>query len=612
MNAPKTKRGKILLSLVIVVILLGSPGCATRHARSQPGLGWSTSPPAYRDQPHLYPATRYTWDGRVARHGLHGKLSRAIEEETARRQGSAWLISGDALFYSLFVGVPVLFVTGTCTFIVELPVSLISDTLMIPSDLAAIRRYEADGAFLEEALLGSGWPVTAEELRRRYRPANANPVIREFLEQPETPAFADKILLLIETDVGLPVIAAAAHLDAHTANRLVEHVADEPHYRRVLERLAQNPDIPDETLMRLATLSLTPPHRYLQPLLADNPSASTAHLETLLPPDIEEAKLPHETLNAMEKIAAHPAVSETLLTRLAESPAPGVFHAVSANPNTPVEALAGMADRGIHAAQRRLVEHPDATPEQLETLSRLDRPDLLSSIAVHPAATPETLLWLERGVDARARRGRDMALRLARHPATPPEALYRLSEWEDAEIDTALARHADTPAETITIIAGRAEGGTMAGRRLMHALAGNPYAPEWFLLERSEEAGGRSPSELRRALVGNPATPSAGLLHFVEDLRIGLELLQHPNVTAEVVEGAAIAACHPGWVMYGDEPPPLVVLEAAARHPLVTREALVQMNKRVEVLERGSTRERYPGRLRAIQRSLQEAEARFE
>lgn len=156
----------------------------------------------------------------------------------------------------------------------------------------------------------------------------------------------------------------------------------------------------------------------------------------------------------------------------------------------------------------------------------------------------------------------------------------------------------------------------MAGNRLIRALAANPSTPEWFLLAQSKKATAPHTHELRRALVTNPATPSEGLVYFVDNLHfigVGVDLLRHPNVTAEIIERAVLSASRPGWVINGNQPTPLLVLETAAGHPLATRETLQHIRARTEQLEQNSrVRQQYDALLRAIRLRIEEAEANLD
>jgi len=349
-------------------------GCANRNARSAK---------PYTTIPHLYPATRYVVRGGVARHWM--------EKVPPSKSSGYWLLPPDLL--QIMVKETLAGAAGYIySIIIELPISLVGDTVLMPQDMHRVQDYEAGEDLFADVLFGDNWPVPAETLRTHYHWKNCDPLIRRFLESQETLHRRKKILCLIEAGAGLEYIAASDELDAEMAARLVEQVAGDNSVRfTTLNLLAKNPLTP-ETVM-LAIIKAGPYERWSpSPIegLIDNPSVTPEVLASLA----EAAEDPVVLI----KVVRHKSTSPSTLDRIAQRNILEVNRIIAKNPRADLETLESIAafSPGDPELDAALATNPKTPSDILHRIVE-DVSDpllgkwILRDVSLHHSASVETL-----------------------------------------------------------------------------------------------------------------------------------------------------------------------------------------------------------------------------
>ncbi len=385
--ARKVRRIYLLLLLFCSVITCG--GCATRNARSSS---------RYTTTPHSYPATRYALRGEVA--------AQWCDELVPESKSSGWLFPDD-LLQRLLLEFGVGALGYTYSLIVEVPISLVTDTVLLPLDIRRIRAFAADEEIFARALFGEEWPVSAETLRAHYHGNNCGPLIQRLLGNQDIPHRREKILCLIKAGVGLEQIAAYDELDAEMAENIMAQVAVEHPMRfGTLNILARNPLTPADVMIAIARAG---PYSKWSPSpmdqMLDNPSISSEVLDAL-----SEAV---ESPSLLIRVARHHSTSPATLDRIAQRNIAGVNRVIAAHPSARLQTLTAIAafspnDPEIDAA---LAENPGTLPEMLHRIVKnVSHPLLgkwiLRDVSLHPAANDEIWMLILEACD-----------RLDQHPA---------------------------------------------------------------------------------------------------------------------------------------------------------------------------------------------------
>ncbi len=385
--ARKVRRIYLLLFLLCSVITCG--GCATKNARSSS---------QYKTTPHSYPATRYALRGEIA--------AQWCDKLVPESKHSGWLLPDD-LLQSLLLELGVGALGYTYSLVFEVPISLVTDTVLLPMDIRSIRAFAAGEKHFSSALFGEDWPVSAETLRANYYWKNCNPLILRLLENQDIPHRREKILCLIEAGVGLEHIAAFDELDGEMAANIMAQVAVEHPMRfGTLNRLARNPLTPSDVLIAIVQAG---PYSNWSPSpleeMIGNPSVSSEVLDAL-----SEAV---EKPSLLIRVARHQSTSPATLDRMAQRNTAKVNSIIAANPSARLQTLKTIAalspnDSEIDAA---LAENPGTLPEMLNrVVKNVSHPLfgkwILRDVSRHPAAKDETLMLVLEACD-----------RLDQHPA---------------------------------------------------------------------------------------------------------------------------------------------------------------------------------------------------
>ena len=385
----RVKHIYLLLLLVCMVITQG--GCANRNARSAK---------PYNTVPHVYPATRYAVRGGVARQW--------VARMPPGKSSGYWLLPEDfgrILVRDIFVWT----VGYAYSIVIELPVSLVVDTMLLPKDMRRVKAFAAGEDLFAVALLGDKWPVPAETLRDHYHWKNCDPLINRLLQSRQTSCRREKIMCLIEAGAGLEYIAAIDDLDAEMAARLMDQVAVEhPARFGTLNTLAGNPRTPAGVMLSIikggpyGNWSPSPIER-----LISNPSVTPEVLDALADA-IQKPSL-------LVRVARHKSTSPATLARIAQRNIAAVNRVIADNPSIDLKTLESLAtlspgDAELDAA---LATNP-VTPSGIlhRIVKRVSDPLLgkyiLRDVSLHAAATEETLEIVLEACD-----------KLEQHPVAP-------------------------------------------------------------------------------------------------------------------------------------------------------------------------------------------------
>ena len=378
----------IYLILLLVSLAITQGGCANRNARSSSH---------YVKVPHYYPATRYAVCGSVARQWAAKMPS---------SKSSGWLFSED--FGRILVMDVFAWTAGYAySLVVELPVSLVADTVLLPKDIQRVRDYKSGEDFFFASLLGDNWPISVESLRTHYHWKNCDPLIQRFLEKQDAIHRKEKILSLIAAGAGLEYIAAIDDLDADMAQNIMTQVeVEHPMRFGTLNTLARNPLIPEEIMIQIM---LADPYDRWSPSplesLIDNPSVTPKVLNALAD-NIEKPSL-------LVRVARHKSTAPETLDRIAQRNIVSVNRVIAVNPSIRPETLKRIAERSSNDPELAalLATNPKTPSEMLHRIVEdvsdpLQGKWILRDVGLHPAANDETLRLILKTCD-----------KLDRHPA---------------------------------------------------------------------------------------------------------------------------------------------------------------------------------------------------
>ncbi len=384
---------------LVLCAVFTSGGCATRNARHAP---------AYASTPHVYPATRYALRGDVARHWVN-------KAPPGKRSGY-WLFPDD---FMRTLAMELL--AGTCGYIyslsVEVPISLVADTVLIPMDAKRVAVYNRDSRCFREALLGDGWPVSSEELLRCYHPDTGEEPVKTLVANPAYPQCREKLERLADTGIALDQIASTPHLDDALGKLLLERAKSAPGDMLlfVLHAITKNPVTPPATLLAAARAE----HRNnvgIHRILAEHSRATTDVLSVLLDAaePTEEGSLKTDRLVVLMLAARHPAQTPALLLRYLQVGDSAVSRSVVSHANADEAVLNAALDQFIEWRSvdnaHSVARHRNTTPALLHRIAigligpmadSRDEPlmrqtlyglsSLLYDIANHPDVERETL-----------------------------------------------------------------------------------------------------------------------------------------------------------------------------------------------------------------------------
>jgi len=385
------------LALLVVCVVMTFGGCANRNARSAE---------SYTSSPHLYPATRYALRGEVAQHW--------VDRVPPSQSSGYWLFPSD--FMKVLVMEILAGTTGyVYSVVVEVPISLAVDTVLIPMDVKQTRAFKRRSDYFTEALLGEEWPVSPETLRQYYQPGIGDEPIRELVERPASPHYRARIETLAEAGIGLLILANSPAMDNELGMRLVERARspDQPTFL-VFYQLVTNPATPVATLLTVARTDnpgILGVHRYLAEDSRSTPEILVALLDA---PEEREHGYPMPEREALLwRAVGHPAHTPDSLQRYAEKGG-ALSQMVARHPSATAPVLETVLERAIEARSYYVAEpvsvHPQATATLLhrlvagligpmveETPETLNADDLFSlsgflyNVSSHPAADRRTL-----------------------------------------------------------------------------------------------------------------------------------------------------------------------------------------------------------------------------
>lgn len=192
----------------------------------------------------------------------------------------------------------------------------------------------------------------------------------------------------------------------------------------------------------------------------DDPSASVVGFVKVLAPQLldQVAKYTHSQ-DTWRQIARHPAVSTNTLKWLMERRCMPVLWDIAELPSTTADMLAFMAEcaqptedhehaiSDTNALSKRIAQHPAATTETLDKLSKWASGSCAKLIAAHANVSNETVRYLLSTCQS------DHALYTIGHDTKDTEALDYLAQHISPDARLAAASNPHTPAETLLMLA---------------------------------------------------------------------------------------------------------------------------------------------------------------
>jgi hypothetical protein len=297
----------------------------------------------------------------------------------------------------------------------DLPISLATDSLLLPMDLHRRAQAARTVEYISLALYSTSTP-SPEEFMRRYDQAvceyHASSSVRTFVRQPAHAIPREKLLMLARTEAFTLELAGGSHMDEELAESILSQSLRPPGlHDMALRALADNAATPPAVIERLvAAIALEPRAHFIRARIAKNPKTPVPVLRGFaedpdlwpylvsnpaLPGDVLAAMLPGASVDALRIIAGHVHATVGMLERI-----------MAEHPSADADLLLRVieeADRRVHAgdahfvgpkrkAEDRLGQRPEVSAEQLAAAAaRAYAPGFLRTVAGHAAASRATL-----------------------------------------------------------------------------------------------------------------------------------------------------------------------------------------------------------------------------
>lgn len=507
--------GAGLIGVWILSLGLTGGGCANKNARRHYD---------YVSQPHSYPAVRYCARGRVVDDALN-----AIDF----KYESGWLMPGNLLQGLVLTGFFSMY-----SVVVELPVSAIVDTALLPYDWHRLREGNAGIKAYHMALLGDHWPVEDDYFDKHYVVLGSERAIDDFVAKGEDVAHArEKTERLIDAGYGLESLARSPLLTVDLAEKLIDKGSEWPVWTvdsqldRVLDYRAFQQSgrtiggIPDYMRWSFADFLR------MQVILNEqvNPDVLIAVAHASQPPAREHL------LHLMTGVNYPPETFRTLFTK-----APADLRAKAAsNTNAPPETLSFLAGhRGSDlAAELAMSSNPRTERSILASLARSDDIAVLEALAKNPALDGELLHQLALRCDDPEMR--PLARVVAGHQHADERTLSWLVDLQDAATGEVIVQRYEIPVEFLDRLVDAVDSGSEEGLRLGRAIIRHPGVMPATL----DRLARNHPRKLGATVVSVPAT-SAQTLAFLtpyatEDSWIGADIARHANVSLSMLRQLA-------------------------------------------------------------------------
>ncbi len=465
----------IKIVLLLAILCVWCCGCASLTVRKAD---------LYQQEPYLYPATvDHESRGLAPLVAFNKELPPLINI-----YGSSRICHPETCLIA-----PPAFVGGLAAYVlIDRPVAIVSDTLMLPYDMSRIRKHNRLVAYWE-SLFDGDQPDHAT-MQQNYIPLSIDPYIERYLSRDHV----DQGLLLdmIDAGVALHLIAANKHLDKKTFERLIAAAGNR---QEIIETLSRNEALQKEMVIRLSRVPIS--------------RQISLHL----------AKHPNTDEEAMLYLADHTSI-QGFLARY---------------PATPAAALAKLPDTHDYA----IAQHPNAAKKTLQRIAaKTDRALTLASIAGHQNADQELLEKLYQTGHLPVWRT------LSENPRTPPHILGKLIHKADDALLQNLARRDDLAPEMLPILLHSEHPGVraimlqrddidprMVHERALHETAQEPLRLLAAMTNLTEEVYGsiadKGEYATLLALARNPVVPETTLLRLLDqrDDQISRTVLNHPN-----------------------------------------------------------------------------------
>ena len=293
----------ILVVFFVVAFLVTGGGVAVHKARKHH---------KYQELPRPYPATRMNF----------GNPDWPVKE------------GGDILNFDSLISYVIL--------PVDLPISLVTDTVLLPLDLYRWRQQVVNMEYVSNALYSANMP-TADEFKRHYTPTYSLYVVHNYLCQPPEKVSQELLGMLFDAGVSSSLLCSSSRLDEDFARRLADRILTEANSTESLLLLVQNKNLSDDTLRRLAGLN----NEHLLPFVAGHERAS---------PDL------------LRNLARNPSLAEP----------------IARNRSAPPDVLSGLADNPKNVDL--LVQNNSTTPDVLLKMLPTVPVSRLNTIVGHPNA----------------------------------------------------------------------------------------------------------------------------------------------------------------------------------------------------------------------------------
>ena len=201
---------------------------------------------------------------------------------------------------------------------------------------------------------------------------------------------------------------------------------------------------------------------------------------------------------------------------------PNYHYYIALNPNTPPEILAELSLDNNEGVRKSVAQNPSTSVDVLRELSKNENETVRCYVALNPNTPVETLVELSRDQDSEVRRY------LARNPNTPVEIANKIKNTESERFVTRdLAKNPDTSADVLRELSQNWDTFTRSN------VAQNPNTPTETLAELSKSEDQQIPAYVAE----NPNTSVETLVELSKNLYYGArqDVAGNPNTPVEIL-----------------------------------------------------------------------------
>jgi tetratricopeptide (TPR) repeat protein/uncharacterized protein YceK len=414
---------KTISHILSVVLCLSLSGCASLFVRKTT---------AYKRDPCVYPAKTIIF---VTDDEIPLPLNDLVDDLSDAAFPSSWLIAIEPV--PLLLLFPAYLCAGTYNLAVELPVAVVSDTLIYPFDQRRVNRYHETMSFWKEALASndSFRLSTDNDFQKKYTLSCLDKLLPPYLEQEVVNH--NLLLQMANAGVGEKYIVSSRHVNEELCDILLSHsenIAETCYVLSSNTRLSAGvlEKVQEKVLSETDSEMIRPDTIWAN--LARNPSAPDSILSTL-PSEVDQYVVGNKnaSLNTLLQIIERP--SSSYPQHFPPEWVDILCAQIVNHPSMDAKSLRLLFNKfpKNRLLRIQLAEHPDTPKDLLRTISCTDDKAVLESLGRNPFL-PEDLMV----VIAKAPVDEWILLDLSKRNPLPRETQVLLVTNDNARIRSAL------------------------------------------------------------------------------------------------------------------------------------------------------------------------------